>query len=189
MLRDRLLLGLLIGALIGIVIGIEVVDISREKACPENFCLDRISVIPITDRMYFTQVHDILKNSKKSIHMIVFEIKYYPTYQDSLENILVRDLIEAKKRGVDVKILVDGSFKENSALDYLKKNGIDIRYDAENVTTHAKIIIVDNKIVIIGSTNWSYYSLEKNYEANVVLISELIADYFDRYFQRLWNSD
>jgi len=187
MLRDKLLLGLLIGILIGIIVGVEVVNISRERACLENLCLDRISVIPITDRMYFTQVHDILKNSKKSIHMVAFEIKYYPTYPNSSENMLIRDMIDAKKRGVDVKILLDESLKENSAFDYLRKNGIDIKYDSENVTTHAKIIIVDNKIVILGSTNWSYYSLEKNYEANVVLLSELIADYFEGYFQKVWN--
>jgi phosphatidylserine/phosphatidylglycerophosphate/cardiolipin synthase-like enzyme len=46
---------------------------------------------------------------------------------------------------------------------------------------HCKLIIIDGKTVIVGSTNWSYYAIDKNREASVVIRDERIARIFEEY--------
>lgn len=115
------------------------------------------------------------------------ELKYYTNYPDSDENLIVEALIDAHNRGVDVRIVVDQYSKENNTFDLVKEKGIMIKYNPKDVTTHAKLIIVDGEVVIIGSTNLSYYGLEKNNEANLIVKSKKVADYWEAYFERLWR--
>ncbi len=142
----------------------------------------------INDRDYFQSVSEILSSANHSIHMIMFEIKYYPNYSSSNENKLLQRLTEAKKRGLDVKIVVDEYLTDKEAMAYLRDRGVNIKYDSPHITTHDKLIIVDKKIVIIGSTNWSHYALDKNREANVIIYSKLIAKEFNEYFKNVWDS-
>lgn len=187
--KNRLLFGILIGIFIGIILAVEVIHFANLQTCPENICLTGSDVIPISDRGYFPVVHDAFQNAQNSIHIVTFELKYYPQYKQSKENILVDDLVEAYRRGVDVRIIVDQYSKQNNAYEYLKENGIAIKHDSEDVTTHAKLVIIDGKIVILGSTNFSYYGLEKNNEADAMIVSEEFARYFENYFERLWREN
>jgi len=179
--------GILIGLLLGIIAGVELVRYADARVCPQDIYLDKTKVIPLPKGAYFPEVHRILQNSQKSIHMSLFELKYYKSFSTSKSNIIVQDLIEAHKRGVDVQIIVDDFSTENNALQLLKDEGIAVKLDPANVTTHTKLIIVDGEIVVLGSTNLSFYGLEKNNEVDVILISPEAAESYERYFQQLWQ--
>ncbi len=185
----KLLLVFLIGVIFGIVLGVEVVHFAESRVCPQTYCIDQSSIVPISDRGYFPAVHDAFQKAEKSIHIAAFELKYYTKYPKSNENILINDLIDAHNRGVDVKIILDEYSTENNAFNYLRENGVSVKYDGKDVTTHAKLIIIDGKIVILGSTNFSYYGLEKNKEVDVIIFAEHIADYFEGYFQEIWGKN
>ena len=127
------------------------------------------SYIVISDDEYFDYVSELIDSAEYSIHIVLFEIKYYDKYPDSDVNKLVEQLIDKNQKGVDVKIIVDQFLTDDRAVELLYKTGVDIKYDSTSRTTHSKLIIIDEKIVIIGSTNWSYYSLTKNRESNIAL--------------------
>jgi len=118
----------------------------------------------------------------------MFEIKYYPDYPESNENRILEALIEVKRRGVDVKIVTDEYLTDHETFNYLKSNGLDIKFDSPNRTTHSKIIIIDGKVVVVGSTNWSYYAIDKNREVNVIIYSEHVAQQFEKYFEEVWQN-
>jgi len=42
-------------------------------------------------------------------------------------------------------------------------------------------------VVLIGSTNWSYYSFSKNHESNVIFDDKESAKKFEQYFERVWQ--
>ncbi|MEK7290856.1 MAG: phospholipase D-like domain-containing protein, partial [Planctomycetota bacterium] len=44
--------------------------------------------------------------------------------------------------------------------------------------THNKILVIDNYITIVGSTNWTYSALKKNHEASVLIKSRSVAESF-----------
>jgi len=172
----------------GMIAGVEVYRISLGSACPQATCVDRAKVRPVNDREYYSELHALLSSAKTSIHMVEFELKYYEKFKGSLQNQIVQDLIDAKERGVDVRIVMDEFSNENNAFDVLTARGVGIKLDSENVTTHAKLVIVDGKAVLVGSTNLSYYALEKNNEANVLIEDEASARDFEKYFLGLWNA-
>lgn len=143
---------------------------------------------PVTDQQYFNTINDLLKSANRSVHIVMFEIKRYEDYPNSSMNSIIKNLIDLRKNGVDVKIIADEYLTEKSTVDYLKSNGIDIKFESPDRTTHDKLIIIDGKIVVVGSTNWSYYAIEKNREANVIVYSEDVASQFEKYFEEVWEN-
>ncbi len=140
----------------------------------------------VNDREYFDRVFELIDSADESIHLVMFEIKYYEKYPDSEVNQLVEKLIQKNAEGVDVKIIVDQFLTDVRAVEILEKTGVDIKWDSTSVTTHNKLMIVDGRIVLIGSTNWSYYSFSKNHESNVIFNDRESAEKFERYFEELW---
>jgi len=183
----RFLLWLAAGILLGAILGVLAVNLFQEQVCPSILCVNKASVVPISDRGYFPAVHRELQNAQHSIHIVAFELKYYEDYPDSNQNKIVEALVDAHERGVDVRVIVDEYSKENNAYEFLTGRGIQIRYDSEAVTTHSKLVIIDGRIVILGSTNFSYYGLEKNHEADILVDAEHVAEYFEGYFEELWS--
>ncbi|OYT54762.1 MAG: hypothetical protein B6U72_01460 [Candidatus Altiarchaeales archaeon ex4484_2] len=179
--------GLLFGVILGIILSSAVVHLADMRVCPQRNCVNEARITPVFNDGFFPVVHRALQNANRSIHLIVFELKYYPKYPGSKMNILVEDIINASRRGVDVKIIVDQYSKENNAFDLLLAEGVDIVYDSEGVTTHAKTVIIDSRMVVLGSTNFSYYGLEKNNEVDVLIDSEEIAVSYESYFREIWD--
>ncbi len=157
---------------------------------PEPTSLEYNEVIPITDREYFDVVHEALQNAETSIHMIQFELNYYNStrYKDSNLNFLVDDLISAAENGIEVKVIADEYDPDaNKVINMLRERGAIAKFDDPKTTTHDKLIIIDGEIVIVGSTNWSHYALDRNHEANVMIKSEALASEFENYFEELWK--
>ncbi len=153
------------------------------------------TVRAVLDNQYFSVALEEIKHAKKTIDLMMFELVYYPGRKGP-SNQLINALIDAKKRGVKIRIIVEGgeSFlgsrfvrKIRRTIDYIKPFGIDIRRDPGGKTTHSKLLIVDTTDVLVGSTNWSYYSLTKNHETNVLIKSKELAIDFTQYFTKIWS--
>ena len=57
---------------------------------------------------------------------------------------------------------------DSEIFDYLKKNDIKVVLMKDKM--HLKLALIDSKIAIFGSTNWTKESFEENYE--LIYISE-----------------
>ena len=155
------------------------------------FALPAKDVEIITNRDYFPSVYKLLEDAQKSIYIFMFEARIYPDYPNDVNEKLLNALINAHERGVDVKIILDASswnrgntLKNKQFADALKEKGVDVYYDPLDVTSHPKLLIVDHRFTVVGSTNWSYYALEKNNEASVLIDSEPVAKGFEEYFRK-----
>lgn len=149
-------------------------------------------VIPMPNRDYVPILHNALKGAKNSIHIAMFTMRYYPGYPNDANSIIIGDLIAARKRGVDVKIILDASnwnisntVQNKKMGDSLSRAGIKVYYDPLNVTTHDKMIIIDGEISIIGSHNWSYYALERNNEVSVLIKSKEVGKVYEQVFKEI----
>ncbi len=78
-----------------------------------TFCISNAFSLPaedvqiVTDSQYFQTAQKMIRESKESIRVMMFEMGYYDEHPDTPSNLLVRELIEAKKRGVKVEIILD----------------------------------------------------------------------------------
>ncbi len=158
-----------------------------------DFCFSfPADVKPICNRKYFSQVHSLISEAKQSIYIVLYIARYYQKYPDSSSNKLIKNLISAAKRGVDVRVILDQSdwneknTAENRATaKVLNEGGVKVWLDDFKKTSHNKLIIIDGRYVVIGSTNWSYYALDKNNESSVLIDSPEVADSFKKYFEKV----
>ena len=149
----------------------------------------------IEDSDYFPVVNKALKEATQSVKVMMFEVGYYPEYPDSPSNILVEDLIKAKKRGVKVRVILEVSdwnpkvTKKNRYVgELLSRGGVEVSYDSLQTTTHTKLVIIDSQLSIFGSTNWTYYSLTHNRELSIIIKSPEIAKELEEYFNKAWGN-
>ncbi|WP_240911625.1 phospholipase D-like domain-containing protein [Thermococcus sp. LS1] len=113
----------------------------------------------------------------------MFSMKYDPADSFDWANDLIRALAEAEKRGVNVHVLLEDSPDINqAAYDYLKANGVDVSFDSLETTLHAKVVVIDGKIVFLGSHNWSESALYWNHEVSIKIVSEDLAQSLINYF-------
>ncbi|MEN9946552.1 MAG: hypothetical protein RLZZ293_938 [Pseudomonadota bacterium] len=80
-------------------------------------------------------------------------------------------LLVAKKRGVDVKLILDKSqvSQKYSSSTFFANQGFDMRIDVKHAIYHDKVMIIDNKTVITGSFNFTKAAEAKNAENLLVL--------------------
>jgi len=149
--------------------------------------LEENQIVSLTDREYYPSVSEMLGSANESVHIILYSLNYYLDYPNTSVNELVGRLESAAARGVDVKVIVDEAATDKPVVELLKEMGINVKFDVKGTTTHAKLIIIDSKLVIIGSTNWSFSAVDKNHEANVAVYSLPLAAQFEDYFGRVWQ--
>jgi phosphatidylserine/phosphatidylglycerophosphate/cardiolipin synthase-like enzyme len=96
-------------------------------------------------------------------------------------------LVDAKKRGVDVQILLDKSneIDRYSDLKILLDQGVQPLMDAEHSIAHNKIVIIDQKVVVTGSYNFTNQAEGENAENMLVLkgYPELARKYRDNFMK------
>lgn len=92
-------------------------------------------------------------------------------------------LIDAKKRGVDVQVIIDESSFETSVHSQLSDAGIKVFMDDKHALAHAKIIIYDGKIVSEGSYNFSANANLRNSECLLFIQDPDVAKKFLDNFQ------
>ncbi len=107
----------------------------------------------------------------------------------ALTNDRIRDaLIDAKKRGVQIRFYTDEKelFKEDIKL--LKASDIAVLSDEDpSALMHNKFMIIDKSVVWTGSCNYTYYAFYRNNENLVKISSRKIAAVYREEFFELWN--
>jgi len=133
---------------------------------------------------YFPVVRAALARANESIDIQMYFIIAEkangepPSAQSTPVRLLLQELINASRRGVAVRVVLeDGKFAENyQAYVMLQRAGIDVRFDGPGELLHSKLIVIDRRITIVGSTNWSRAALRDNREAAVLVESAQLAN-------------
>lgn len=103
---------------------------------------------------------------------------------------LVQSLLDAARAGVDVRLLVPGSsdlpwIRNLTRFGYrsLLRGGVRI-YEWEGAMLHAKSVVADGRWVRVGSSNLNPSSLFGNWELDVLIEDEEVADALERQYRR-----
>ena len=105
---------------------------------------------------------------------------------------VVRALLEAKRRGVDVQIVVDDkgnrSKASQAALNLVVNAGIPTRTISTYAIHHDKYIVVDGTTVETGSFNFSKAAAQSNSE-NVLVVwnNPALASQYTNHWQSRWK--
>jgi cardiolipin synthase len=98
------------------------------------------------------------------------------------DEVTVEEIIKARKRGVDVQIIVPGELNDSKIVQHassetcgeLLQAGVKI-FQYQKAMFHCKVLIVDSYFVSVGSTNFDERSFSLNDEANLNILSRQFA--------------
>ncbi|MBR58735.1 MAG: hypothetical protein CMH54_12035 [Myxococcales bacterium] len=122
------------------------------------------AIAPLLDQDVFPVMLYLLNTAKEDVCMLEFVYT-----KSSVTESVKYSLIYAAERGVSVKVLTDDESDDvTSFVMALNDGGADARMDTSG-TAHSKMLVVDQSIGFMGSTNLSYSSLKKNREANIIV--------------------
>ncbi|CAH0489556.1 unnamed protein product [Peronospora farinosa] len=122
---------------------------------------------------------EYLKNAKKTMDICVFTITC-----DEIANAV----LDAHARGVKVRVITDDGQMKGKGSDILKfvDAGIPVRDDNARTYMHHKFCVIDKKILLNGSFNWSRQAVVGNAENLVIHKGGPIIGRFDEHFAHLW---
>lgn len=129
-------------------------------------------------------IKDLFKTAQQSIHIMI--------YSWCLEDIAEALINTANRHNVDggrldIKVVMDNSQPCNHDMgDKLQRGGlIQVSYvGTPNKAMHNKVVVIDNKVVALGSWNWTD---EKNDDNITVVYSEAIVQHYEIEFYDVWN--
>jgi len=105
-------------------------------------------------------------------------------------NELLSAMTEAVQRGVDVRLIVPGFTDSNIVLQAtrstytgLLEKGVHI-YQLDSALLHAKSVVVDGTVSIVGSANLDMRSFLHNDEANAIVVSRDVGQKMEEIFRR-----
>jgi hypothetical protein len=136
-------------------------------------------------KSYFNQIRsNIIKEISKAENEILIAV-YWFTNQE-----LFNILIEKLKEGIQIELIIHNDFINNreSGLPFQEfiENGGKFYFSDGNNPMHNKFCVIDKKVLINGSYNWTYFAEEKNRENILVIESEteVVNSFYDE-FKRL----
>lgn len=137
----------------------------------------------ISDRVYQGQVHALLAKARSSIVISMFLIRPGEHPKHPI-NRLLQNLVEARRRGVEVTIYINTKFKNTTPekilaephFVVLREEGVKIRPTSPVRMLHDKLVIVDRRFVVEGSMNWSVAALASNLESATLIDSPELAE-------------
>jgi len=122
-----------------------------------------------------------ISRANESIHIMIygFTLDY-----------LSEALIDAVKRGVEVEVVIEkeSAYWRGSEYERLLQAGVDVKLDGNPYIMHHKVAIIDGKIVITGSYNWTWSAENRNDENVIILMSRSLAKSYEKEFQRVWST-
>lgn len=169
-------------------------------------------VLKLNNRWFFPKAAAAIRNAQESIDIVQVYAYYYdgshrraaqipgrPSNKPPETDLLAAELIRAHERGIRVRFLMDHTWNEDRRLPWnasklafaqrLADAGIEVYRNDPREGMHAKMMLIDEDRVVVGSTNWSFEALEMNNEANVLvhsgeLVREVYRPWVDDHFAR-----
>lgn len=132
------------------------------------------------DKIITNNVLPLIQNAKKYVYIPTFIITY-----DELAN----ELINAKKRGVDVKLIIDATnvYSRKSKIKELRSAGVPVKVENYAGKMHSKSIIIDDEYIVAGSMNFTNSGENKNDENVLIIENKTLARYYKGFFEYLWK--
>ncbi|KAG8521841.1 Mitochondrial cardiolipin hydrolase [Galemys pyrenaicus] len=93
------------------------------------------------------------------------------------------------QRGVRVRVITDCDYMalNGSQIGLLRKAGIQVRHDQDLGYMHHKFAIVDKKVLITGSLNWTTQAIQNNRENVLIMEDEEYVRLFLEEFEHIWE--
>jgi hypothetical protein len=136
--------------------------------------------------MYVDNVLALIKSAQHKVYMQTQYVHPSDKAGDEGFMLLVNALSDAHKQGLDVRLITSQFENTPQWIEVMKQYNLDQVLRIQN-RVHNKGIVVDSKVVMVSSQNWSADGVLRNRDAGVIIENADIAAYFEAIFLDDWN--
>jgi phosphatidylserine/phosphatidylglycerophosphate/cardiolipin synthase-like enzyme len=130
----------------------------------------------LKNQEYFPALTAAIDEAKSEIIMSFFIVKA-GVHKNSYPDRVLAHLVQAAQRGVKVIMILENSGGHDQKLDaenrkakqLLQDKGVEVYFDSPRKTTHTKIMVVDQRLVFLGSHNLTQAALKYNNEISILI--------------------
>jgi phosphatidylserine/phosphatidylglycerophosphate/cardiolipin synthase-like enzyme len=140
---------------------------SGQSGCP---------AVLLINEDYFPALLKAIDEAQSEIFMSIFSFKA-GVHRNSYPDIILAHLARAVKRGIKVIVILESTGGHDYKLDaenqqtkqLLEEKGVKVYFDSPRQTTHTKLVVIDERLVILGSHNLTQAALKYNNEISILL--------------------
>ena len=137
----------------------------------------------ISGREYPTNVIPLIEKAVTNINIVVFDWRWYPQDPGASCQLFNQAILRAVRRGVKVKAIANN----DQIINILRKEGCEAKRLKTAKLVHCKLMIIDDKIAITGSHNFTQSAFNMNLELSVIIDGDSFQDSFINFFNNLWG--
>jgi hypothetical protein len=173
------------------------------KAAPKpakhsNFAAKTFMNVPVTMQplltpdkgqhttLYVDKVLALIQSATRSLYMQTQYVHPSDAPADKDFMLLVQAFADAYAKGLDVRIITSQYENTPQWVEKMKEVGDLDRILRIQNRVHNKGIVVDSKVVLVSSQNWSTDGVLRNRDAGLIIEHEEIAQYFEQIFLYDW---
>lgn len=149
-----------------------------------QFSLSPLAKTEVYFSLYDNPQKEIIKNINQAQASINIAMYIFTDKEIALP------LIKARERGVKVRLYLDKDQVDYkySQSRFLVQKGIKTRISSNNYIMHHKFAIIDNRLLLTGSYNWTFSANKRNDENLMVIDDPEIIEIFQNQFVNLWTN-
>ncbi len=134
------------------------------------------SVVLLKNQEYLPALTAAIDEAKSEIIMSFFLFKA-GVHKNSFPYRVLSHLRQAAQRGVRVIVILENSGGNDRNLDdenrrtkqLLEEKGVQVYFDSPRKTTHTKLVVIDQRLVLLGSHNLTQSALKYNNEISLLI--------------------
>jgi len=163
---------------------------------PTRLMVENVDAIvtPLPAGAYLQKLNEVIGGAKHHVDVIQYQWNWYPFKPNDPLQKFNNGVVGTIRRGVKFRVILDTeavghriTTVNNQAKRNLVNAGAHVKFGARFPITHAKIFIVDDDLVILGSHNLSSRSVTANDECSIFVNARTVASEYRRYFDTIWN--
>lgn len=124
-----------------------------------------------------------IQKAKRSIDILMFDWRWYPLDPSAAVQLINQALVAAKKRGVLVRMVCDS----DQSLKYFREVGLDAKCYSSKALLHAKVLVIDGNLSLVGSHNMTMNAMTQNCEVSFAVLDTPTAILLTNYFEAIWQ--
>jgi phosphatidylserine/phosphatidylglycerophosphate/cardiolipin synthase-like enzyme len=146
----------------------------------------------LTNEDYLPALLRTIDEAQNEIFISIFSFKA-GEHKNSYPDRILDHLAKALKRGVKVYVILETTDRKSDELNIqnkqtgklLEEKGVNVYFDSPRQTTHTKLVVIDQHLVLLGSHNFTQSALKYNNEISILLDSPEMAQNARNYILRI----
>ena len=143
---------------------------------------------------YPDRVVPYLDQAKDFIDILMYEWKWYSHEKAGGVSNVNYALIAASRRGVKIRCLLNAESMGHAitrinarTINFLRPYGIECKFGQVGVVTHGKMVLIDKRVLVVGSHNFTKCAFTRNQEVSIIVDGVDEVKPYQAYFDTLWS--